>query len=100
MKLFLDDERTAPPGPEWVTVRNASDAIFLLGNIYFEEVSLDHDLGNDGVGTGYDVICALEILAQQEPFFVPPIIKIHTANPSARVKMELALQSINRIIGR
>ena len=100
MKLFVDDERVAPPGPEWVTARNAENAISLLDAIHFDEVSLDHDLGAPENGTGYDVICWLEEIANSQPGWVPKAIKIHTANPSARVKMELALASINRILGK
>jgi hypothetical protein len=95
MKLFVDDERTAPAGPEWITVRNATDAIRLLNAFSFEEVSLDHDLGPKEAGNGYEVICYIEENVH-DFYWRMPKIKIHTANPSARVKMELALESINR----
>jgi hypothetical protein len=98
MKLFVDDERAAPPGPEWVTVRNAQDAVKLLKWVQFDELSLDHDLGDPENGTGYDVICWLEEGAVYHDNYLPDVIKIHTANPSARVKMELALESINRLM--
>lgn len=83
--------RKAPPG--WKLLLNVQDVLAELqkGNVTY--LSLDHDLGDDETGTGYDVILWIE----KEVFlngFVPPEIKIHTANVSARKKMELGLQKI------
>jgi hypothetical protein len=91
MKIYLDDMRKAPPG--WKLLLNVQDVLAELqkGNVTY--LSLDHDLGDDETGTGYDVILWIE----KEVFlngFVPPEIKIHTANVSARKKMELGLQKI------
>ena len=47
------------------------------------DLSLDHDLGNDRKGTGYDVITWLE-KAVVEYGLVPPNIKVHSANVPAR----------------
>lgn len=91
MKVYLDDERIAPDG--WVQVRWPDEAIELLkiGNV--TELSLDHDLGDDEHGTGYDVLLWLEeqVICNQ---FMPPSIYLHTANPAARVRMDAAIQSI------
>ncbi len=43
MKLWLDDERPAPPG--WVHVTTVADAQRLLASGKVTEASLDHDLG-------------------------------------------------------
>ncbi len=58
------------------------------------EVSLDHDLGVDDRSTGYDVVLWIEEAVFTKGFKLP-IIKVHSANSSARHKMELG---INRII--
>ncbi|MFW6122293.1 MAG: cyclic-phosphate processing receiver domain-containing protein, partial [Petrotogales bacterium] len=59
MKIFLDDEREAPPG--WERVYWPDEAIELIKTGNVEEVSLDHDLGDDEKGTGYDVIKWIEL---------------------------------------
>ena len=57
------------------------------------EISLDHDLGDDTRGTGYDVIVWIEEAVITRGF-IPPIIKIHSANSSAKVKMQLGIDNI------
>ena len=41
-KLFVDDLRHLPDGPEWTLARTFHEAIFKLELLQFEEVSLDH----------------------------------------------------------
>jgi hypothetical protein len=53
LKVFLDDARAAPPG--WAGVCWPSEVIQLLETGHVTEISLDHDLGDDARGTGYDV---------------------------------------------
>lgn len=55
---------------------------------------MDHDLGNDENGTGYDVTLWIEeeVIVNG---FTPPKIKVHSANSSARIKMELGIENIN-----
>lgn len=93
MKVFLDDERVTPEG--WVRTFWPEEAIELLKNGNVTELSLDHDLGDDEHGTGYTVLLWLE-----EQVYVngltPPRIQVHSANPSARLKMEAAIESIKR----
>ncbi|MEM1007702.1 MAG: cyclic-phosphate processing receiver domain-containing protein [Myxococcota bacterium] len=91
MKVYLDDERTPPAG--WTLVRWPQDAIDLLMTGQVTALSLDHDLGDDDRGTGYDVILWIEEAVATQGF-VPPTISVHSANASARVKMELGVQSI------
>lgn len=94
MKIYLDDERQAPEG--WILLKTPADVIDQLktGNVL--SLSLDHDLGDDvSIGTGYDVLSWIEEQVVLHGF-VPPIIDIHTANPSSRIKMSLALDTIKR----
>lgn len=93
-KVYLDDERPVPEG--WIGALNAKDAIKLLSSLEVEVISLDHDLGDDTAGTGYDVLLWIEEQTYAKRYS-PPAIKIHTANASARSKMEAAAESINRI---
>ena len=91
LKVYLDDERIAPDG--WVQARWPDEVIELLKTGKVAELSLDHDLGDDRRGTGYDVLLWLEeqVICSR---FKPPVIRVHTANASARLKMEAAIRSI------
>lgn len=91
MKVFLDDLRETPEG--WVRAYWPEDVIELLKSTNIVELSLDHDLGDDEHGTGYDVLLWIE----EQVFcngFRPPAIKVHSANSSARMKMHAAIISI------
>jgi len=93
MKVYLDDERQAPEG--WHQVRWPEEAIELLEAGQVTHMSLDHDLGDDEHGTGYDVILWLEeALATRG--FRPPHVVVHSADSSAREKMEAGIRSIER----
>ena len=95
LSLWLDDERS-PPSSEWIWVKTAPDAIKALHTSYFKVISLDHDLGDDSMGTGYDVLTYLEAQVFNNPNYRAPEIRIHTANAAARVRMALAAESIER----
>ena len=92
MKIFLDDERTAPEG--WVQVRWPDAAIKLLETCTVTNLSLDHDLGDDLRGTGYDVLLWIEREVVLSKFVPPQFITVHSANPAARVRMLAAIESI------
>ena len=98
MKLWLDDERPAPKGyrrcynPEEVICHIYNEDINHPYNEDITEISLDHDLG-EGMGTGYDVLLWIEKQVHLYGY-VPPILKVHYANSSARLKMENAIRSI------
>ena len=94
-KLWLDDERPEPEG--WVRAKTAGIAIAHLASGTFGEVSLDHDLGPEAAGTGYDVACWLEEQAYTDPHFPLPIVHVHTANAGARPKMVQALYNVEMI---
>lgn len=93
IKVYLDDERDEPDG--WVRCYWPDAVINLLETNMVSEVSLDHDLGDDDQGTGYDVIKWIEEKVYTENF-TPPVIIIHTANPAARIKMQAGVDSINK----
>ncbi|QDE71565.1 cyclic-phosphate processing receiver domain-containing protein [Myxococcus xanthus] len=95
MKVYLDDERATPDG--WVRVWWPEEAISLLESGQVTELSLDHDLGDDAHGTGYDVLLWLEEAVATRGF-VPPRVQVHSANSSARQKMTLAIARIERFV--
>ncbi len=93
MKVYLDDERQTPKG--WVRTYTPSQTIELLQTGVVEELSLDHDLGDDdGVGTGYDVLLWLEEQVIVNGFVSPKIIHVHSSNSSAKQKMLAAIDVI------
>ena len=91
MKVYLDDERQTPTG--WVRVYWADEAIELLKTGEVTDLSLDHDLGDDERSTGYDVVLWVEEAVYTKGF-IPPSIQVHSANSSARHKMELGIDNI------
>jgi len=94
MKVYLDDVRVAPPG--WIQTRWPEDTIELLKTGQVKELSLDHDLGDDEHGTGYDVLLWLEEQVALHGF-QPPTLYIHSANTSAEIRMRAAIVSILKI---
>jgi hypothetical protein len=97
MKVFLDDERPTPEG--WHRVYWPEEAIALLETGTVEEISLDHDLGDDARGTGYAVILWIEEAVALRGF-KPPIITVHSANPSAADKMRAGVLAIQQLATR
>lgn len=92
MKVYLDDERETPEG--WERVYHVYQAIEKLATRQVTEISLDHDLGT-GEADGYQVLLWIEEQVFTDPTYTPPKwIWIHTANPSAKEKMKLALRRI------
>lgn len=68
-------------------------AIALLQDGDVTEISLDHDLGDDAHGTGYDVIAWIEEAVVTRGF-KPPRITIHSANPVGRDRMLRGIAAI------
>lgn len=101
LKLWLDDEREAPDG--WVHCRWPIEVISAIGKTaHVGEISLDHDLGDDETGTGYDVLTWIEKSLVEGTLDVSlvPNISIHTANPVARQRMEQAKEKIEQLRSR
>lgn len=97
MKVYLDDERQTPDG--WVRVYWPDEAIALLKTGRVECISLDHDLGDDTRGTGYDVVLWVEEMVATSGFR-PPLILVHSANTSAKAKMLAGVRTIERLAQR
>ncbi|MFY4709996.1 cyclic-phosphate processing receiver domain-containing protein [Burkholderia glumae] len=91
MKVYLDDERETPKG--WTRVYWPDEVISLLNQGNVSEISLDHDLGNDSRGTGYDVLLWIEEQVAIHGM-KPPKMHVHSANASARIKMLAAIEAI------
>jgi len=62
-------------------------------------LSLDHDLGDDQRGDGYDVLLWIEEAVALRDF-QPPQIFLHTQNSAAEPRMQAALDSIQRLMRR
>lgn len=98
MKIWLDDVRPTPEG--WTRCYWPQEVIAILkAEDDVELVSLDHDLGDDDRGTGYDVLTWIEEQVVVNNYF-PPSLKVHSANVSARRKMEAAIAQIIRLAER
>lgn len=95
MKVYLDDQRPAPAG--WTRAYWPDEVIRMLRSRKVEVLSLDHDLGDDQRGTGYDVITWIE---QEVALgrFTPPLILVHSANPIAAQRMRVGIESISNLL--
>lgn len=94
MKVFLDDERPTPDG--WFRVYWPDEAIQVLKSGAVEEISLDHDLGDEARGTGYDVVLWIEEAVALHGF-KPPRIFVHSANSPASDKMRAGVLAITKL---
>lgn len=92
VKLWLDDIREAPEG--WVRCYWPDEVIAFLQEGGVDEISLDHDLGDEPVSymeperTGMMVLRALEQMQNNNPDLALPIICIHSQNPVAAKRMK------------
>lgn len=93
MKLYVDDIRIAYRG--WVQAWNAKEAIDYLRTEQVTHLSLDHDLGDVGEDTGYDIMKWIEVRVYHDEFPLPEIT-FHTANPAGRANMQACLDAIKR----
>ncbi|MDZ7890873.1 MAG: cyclic-phosphate processing receiver domain-containing protein [Rhodoferax sp.] len=94
MRIYLDDERATPEG--WTRCYWPDEVIALLQTDQVTEISLDHDLGDDKRGTGYDVILWIEEAVALHGL-KPPRLHVHSANASAREKMLAGIHTITRL---
>lgn len=93
MKLYLDDERETPEG--WKRCYTARECISILENGGVEELSLDHDLGDENVaGTGYDVVKWIEEAVFTRGYVPPRRIRLHTQNTTGKQNMRAGLRKI------
>lgn len=94
MKVFLDDQRETPYG--WVRAYWPNEVIALLKTGGVTHLSLDHDLGDDARGTGYDVILWIEEAVALQGF-TPPTLTVHSSNGPARARMLAGAASIQHL---
>ena len=94
IKVYLDDERTAPDG--WIRAYDYVSCIQALKYFKPTHLSLDHDLGEGK--SGYDVVKWIEEKVFNDSSYQPPIMTVHSANPAGRKNMELGINSIKRIL--
>jgi hypothetical protein len=99
VRIWLDDMREAPPG--WTRCLRPDEVIELLEGGEVEELSLDYDLGlvdERGVDwNGEDVLRWIELqVVEQGDGFRLPVVRIHSANPVGRQRLQRALESIHR----
>ncbi len=89
--LWVDDLRNPPAGLQCDIARTYYEAIDLLSKVDYDEIYLDHDLGDTGTGsqekTGYSV-CLWLAERKNEGGHVPDHYHILTANPVGRKNME------------
>lgn len=89
--LFLDDERTPPPGA--ILCRDAGVAVRLVETGTIKVISFDHDLGTQK--TGYDVALRIEKLVEQGRIPLPEW-HIHAGSPAGRKKIKAVMESAMR----
>lgn len=99
LKVYLDDERKTPEG--WIRAYWPEEVITILQNHEVGELSLDRDLGDDDHGTGYSVLLWIEeqmaTTGGLGKFSNSALqLNVHSANSSAKFKMDLAINSITR----
>lgn len=98
MKIFLYDVRD-PPSDDWIVLRSFTEfrdfieSVVMYGEA-ITEISLDHDLGDDAGGTGYDAVCLIEQLCYEGKLTRDMEIKCHSSNPPGRQRIESAISSI------
>lgn len=80
MKLWVDDERPAPPG--WHRAYTSDQAITALSPGDVEEISLDHDLGETCAGESDTTRRVVTWMIENEVW--PTRVQVHTANPVGR----------------
>lgn len=99
MRVYLDDLRTPPKG--YTLVKDARTAIDFITENWdrITEISLDHDLGDEAKhGNGYQVVCEMEDFVYNTRPSYCPIIRVHSANPIGRRRMEYGIENIKRMI--
>lgn len=96
IKIFLDDVRPCPKG--WILAKTAWECIDLLIRHNDDTVilSLDHDLGDEENGTGYDVVKWIEeqIHSDNKSYRKPAQITVHSANPVGIKNMQAGIAAI------
>lgn len=77
MKLWIDDVRP-PPETDWYWAMTSAEAIALLRDDKFSEVSFDHDLGDN------DTTRPVVLWLCENPTQWPDYCSVHSMNPIGR----------------
>jgi hypothetical protein len=111
ISIWLDDERSPPPG--WVWVKSFSGCLVLmkgcrrldndkLAPYHLDRISLDHDLGSNDwdsrhgrPNTGYDLAVLIEMWAH-DGSLLPCIWGCHSMNPVGRANIQRALRKADQ----
>ena len=94
ISIFLDDLRTPPPDSDYLVVKTAEEAIYLIENMKVTFISFDHDLG-PGL-SGHDVAKRIEELVYEGRIQCPKWT-VHSANPVGRRNIKAAMESAERL---
>ena len=97
VRMWLDDERPMPAGFD-LHVRTAKEAIEAIKSGRVSEISLDHDLGGEENGTGYEVAKFIEEAAFQGAL-APMRLVVHSANPVGANNIRRCIDNANRFWG-
>lgn len=100
INIWLDDIRPAPDGFIWV--KNVNEVICLF--LHYQNldkmkcdiniISLDNDLG-ENEEEGYKVLDEIEeIYKNNIGIFLPNEIRVHSANPVARKRMQQVIEKL------
>lgn len=94
IRLWVDDER---PMPSDFThhAKTAADAIRILTSQIVEYISLDHDLGPEHAGNGYEIASWIEFRAYSKTLRRISWA-VHSANPIGRARMIVALKNADK----
>lgn len=87
MKVWLDDLRE-PPGEDWVHVRTVTEAQIVLRSKKVEDLSLDHDLGNQPDGDAIKLV----LWMAEEDVWPKNRPTIHSRNPVGRENMNAVIE--------
>lgn len=94
-RLYLDDIRD-PKTEGWKIVRNYDDFVnFITENGLPDEISFDHDLGENDKRTGYDCAKWLGEYCWDNGLPIPPW-NVHSANPVGRDNIKQLLMSYEK----
>lgn len=95
MKIYLDDNRNTPDGFVRCYWPDEVKDLVLKNAGKIDLISLDHDLGNDDIGTGYTFLKWLEEYHyHNKEFILPKEIVVHSQNPVGSRKMRCLIERI------
>jgi Cyclic-phosphate processing Receiver domain len=101
LRVFVDDdfEHRRPRGDDWVHVATAGEAISLLETGRVTCLSLDHDLGSEEAGTGYDIVLHLETRLRRDGVDLWPteLIEVHSGNVVGALKIARGIDANTRL---